>query len=286
MILASKIALKRSRNREEQLTLEISQLFKEIQDEVQALLQEYGTSTVLLEGQVRIILSPIKQYNEEYYEIIKRHVLDEFEAGTKEGDRLVELNTPEIVSGVVNEIRRNNLFGTLEYTENKLLTQTFVASQNTLDRIDETINQIITDGYKSGKGIDHVAREINTRFDQLQTWEARRIARTEIHSAHQQGIMKSYETLGVEYTEWVSRIDHRTRGARKTDKANHIIMDGEIIPFGGTYSNGLAYPGDKSGPIEEWINCRCTNAPFVMPAGSMAPPGMSQFKKSDLTKLS
>ena len=286
MILASKIALKRSLNREEQLTLEISQLFKEIQDEVQALLQEYGTSQVLLEGQVRIILSPIKQYNEEYYEIIKRHVLEEFEAGTNEGDRLVELNNPDIVESVVNEIRRNNLFGTLEYTENQLLTQTFVASQHTLDRIDKNINQIITDGYKSGKGIDHVARQITNRFDQLQTWEARRIARTEIHSAHQQGIMKSYETLGVEYTEWVSHIDHRTRGARKTDKANHIIMDGEIIPFGGTYSNGLKFPGDTSGPIEEWINCRCTNAPFVMPKGSIAPPGMSQFKKSDLTKLS
>ena len=286
MILASRIALKRSLNREHQLTLEISQLFQEIEEQVQDLLQEYGTSEVLLEGQIKIILSPIKASHEEYYEIIKKHVLEEFEAGTSEGDRLVELNNPDMVENVVNEIRRNNLFGTLEYTEEQLLHKTFVASENTINRIDSNINQILTDGYISGLGINHVAQELTTRFQQLETWEARRIARTEIHTAHNQGIMKSYETLGVSYTQWMSAHDNRVRGRKKSDKANHVIMDGEIIPFGGTYSNKLKYPGDMEGPIEEWINCRCSNAPFVMPAGYMAPPGMAQFKESDLIRIS
>ena len=286
MILASQIALKRSENNELQLTLELSQFFKEIEDEVQRLLQEYGTSTTLLQGQIEIILSPIKAAHEEYYQIIKEHILREYDLGTAEGDRLVQLSNPElIVAEVVNEIRRNNLFGTLEYTEEKLLNETFVASQNTMNRVNEDINKIITEGYKSGKGIEHVSRQIQKRFTELKDWEARRIARTEIHTAHNQGIMKSYETLGVEYTQWVSAHDNRVRGHRKSDRANHIIMDGEIIPFGGTYSNGLKFPGDKSGKIEEWINCRCSHAPFVMSPNQMAPPGLSSFTEKDLVHL-
>ena len=280
MILASKIALKRSENNEHQLTLELATYFKTIEDEVQRLLAEYGTSTTLLQGQLKLILSPIKASHEEYYEIIKKHVLREYDLGTAEGDRLVQLNNPDVVvSEVMNEIRRNNLFGTLEYSEEKLLNQTFTASERTINRVDNSINKIITDGYKSGKGIDYVAKQLQERFTQLKDWEAVRIARTEIHTAHNQGIMKSYETLGVDYTQWTSSHDKRTR-------RSHALLDGEIIPFGGTYSNGCKYPGDKAGPIEEWINCRCSNAPFIMPYGYTAPPGMKSFRESDLVKLS
>jgi hypothetical protein len=63
-----------------------------------------------------------------------------------------------------------------------------------------------------------------------------------------------------------------------------VEVDGEIIPMGGTYSNGLQYPGDMSGPIEEWINCRCSNAPFVIPYGYMA-PSFSPFREDDLIPI-
>ena len=43
---------------------------------------------------------------------------------------------------------------------------------------------------------------------------------------------------------------------------------------------------DTSGDIEEWINCRCSNAPYVMPRGMMAPPGMEQFREEDLIPIS
>ena len=293
-ILASKIALKRSQNNEQQLTLELSEYFKNVEEEVQKLLQEYGQTEILLQGQLNIILSPIKASHEEYYNIIKKHILREYDLGTKEGDRLVQLNNPEIVvAEIVNEIRRNNLFGTLQYTEERLLNKTFTASQQTLNRIDENINTILTEGYKSGLGIDHVGNEITKRFQQLRTWESKRIARTEIHGAHNEGIMKSYETLGVEYTQWIAHIDGRTRvshgGHPKGKAVSHSStgsVNREIIPFGGTYSNGLQYPGDTSGPIEEWINCRCSNAPFVMPKGMMAPPGRGQFREEDLIPIS
>jgi hypothetical protein len=40
-----------------------------------------------------------------------------------------------------------------------------------------------------------------------------------------------------------------------------------------------------SGPIEEWINCRCSNAPFVIPYGYMA-PSFSPFREEDLVDIS
>jgi SPP1 gp7 family putative phage head morphogenesis protein len=279
MILASKIALKRSENNEQKLRKELAKYFQKIEKEVQQLLKEYGHTEHLLQGQLSIILSPIKASHGEYYDIIAKHILREYDLGTAEGDRLTFLNNPLLTTAVMNEIRRNNLFGTLKYTEDRLLNRSFIASESTIARVDESINEIITDGYKSGKGIDYVSQQVQARFEQLQTWEATRIARTEIHNAHNEGIMKSYETLGVEYTQWIAANDDRVRDS-------HAEIDGEIIPFGGTYSNGLAYPGDTSGDIEEWINCRCSNAPYVMPAGMMAPPGMAQFREDDLVPIS
>ena len=279
MILASKIALKRSENNEQKLRKELAKYFQKIEKEVQQLLKEYGHTEHLLQGQLSIILSPIKASHGEYYDIIAKHILREYDLGTAEGDRLAFLNNPLLTTAVMNEIRRNNLFGTLKYTEDRLLNRSFIASESTIARIDESINEIITDGYKSGKGIDYVSQQVQARFEQLQTWEATRIARTEIHNAHNEGIMKSYETLGVEYTQWIAANDDRVRDS-------HAEIDGEIIPFGGTYSNGLMYPGDTSGDIEEWINCRCSNAPYVMPAGMMAPPGMAQFREDDLIPIS
>ena len=90
--------------------------------------------------------------------------------------------------------------------------------------------------------------------------------------------MRIYNEVGVEYTQWIAADDDRTR-------ESHLEVDGEIIPLGGKYSNGLEYPGDTNGPIEEWINCRCSNAPFVIPYGFMAPPGMERFREEDLVKI-
>ena len=45
------------------------------------------------------------------------------------------------------------------------------------------------------------------------------------------------------------------------------------------------YPGDMNGSIEEWINCRCTTVPYLMPLGFMAPPGVSYFYESDIIPI-
>ena len=275
-------------NNERQLQQALSRLFRRLSEEVLGNLEEYWSEYQLLQGQITLMVKPIEEAQEQYYQILEKYIRREYKLGNREAQRLVDLAmTRQAHKSIFDKLRkavnikatRYNLFGTLEEAEEELLTKTFVASQRTIARVATDINQIITTGYTSGKGINVVAQMLQTRFQQLETWEAKRIARTEIHNAHNNAVMKTYETLNVEYTQWIAADDDRTRDS-------HVEVDREIIRIGDTYSNGLQYPGDTSGPIEEWINCRCSNAPYVMPYGMMAPPGREQFREEDLIPIS
>ncbi|WP_407420685.1 phage minor head protein [Methanobrevibacter sp.] len=254
-------------------------------------LEEYY-GDVLFNAQLELILAPIHEYHKQYYDTIMKYKLKEHRKGRVQGKRLITRTkqyakqySKAYYGGAVKEdtinvpmssiIKKDELFATSDYSAEHMRDKTFVASENTLARVDKDINGIITDGYRDGWGINDVTNSINKRFDQLESWEAQRIARTEIHGSHMQGVMKSYEDMGVEYTQWASAHDNRTRDT-------HIEIDGEIIPFGGVFSNGLRYPGDTNGAISEWINCRCGNLPWFCPPGFMVPVGMTNFRESDL----
>ena len=279
-LLASQVSRIASDTNENLLRVNLSKFFTDLEHDIQSALLEYWNDHMLLQGQVNLILASIHEKHQEYYELIMKHKLQEFHRAEKLGERLVkrqEQSAMKAAKPVRFTANKDNLFGTLQYSEDRLAEHTFTASENTLNRVDSNINEILLDGYKSGVGINEVSRQITERFDQLRTWEAKRIARTEIHTAQNMGVMNSYDQLGVEYTQWISAEDSRTR-------ESHVEVDREIIPFGGTYSNGLRFPGDTNGPIEEWINCRCSNAPFVLPVGMMA-PSFSPFREEDLVPV-
>ena len=290
-ILASQISNARSRNNERQLERELGLFFSRLGNQIQSNLKEYWNDNMVM-GQVDLILKPIQESHAEYYHILQKYIKREYKLGQDEALRLVKLYTKGYALKAVNPkltpqlrvLQRLNLFGTLRGAEEDLLERVFEASAATLARVESSINLILTDGYKSGKGINYVANQITKRFGQLQGWEAKRIARTEIHNSHNTAVHDSYNEMGIEYTMWITAHDKRVRGLKKKDKANHVKLDGEIIRLGDTYSNGLRYPGDTDGPIEEWINCRCSNAPYVIPYGYAAPP-MEQFTENDLIKI-
>lgn len=284
-ILASQVANKRGLNNEKAMTRDIAKLFKQVSTEVQENLEEYWSDYQLLQGQINLITKPILDAEEEYNRILEKYIRRQYRLGSSEAERIVNNMVDNAsmkainLQGIRAKIKKqsNQLFGTLQDAEDELLEKTFTASKRALARVTSQINQIITDGYTSGKGINVVAGMLQKRFDQLETWEAKRIARTEIHNAHNNAVMRTYNNLGVEYTQWIAADDDRTRDS-------HVEVDGEIIPIGSKYSNGLEYPGDTNGPLEEWINCRCSNAPFVIPYGFMA-PSFSPFRESDLVPI-
>ena len=286
-ILASQISNARSRNNERQLEKELSKFFGRLHLQVQSNLEEYWNDD-LVNGQVDLIIKPILDSHLEYYKVILKYVKREYKLGQAEATRLVRLMNKgyafKAEEADLNISDRFNLFATLRGAEDDLLDRIFEASLGTLMRVDNSIKTILLDGYKSGNGINYVAGLLTRRFTQLQTWEAKRIARTEIHNSHNTAVMDTYQELDIEYTMWISADDDRVRTYEKGDKADHRILNGEIIRLGDTYSNGLRYPGDTDGPLVEWINCRCSNAPFAIPYGYIAPP-QKQFKESDLIKI-
>ena len=275
---------------EDELEKQVAKVFHRMRKGILKNLKEYYSPDIMVNAHMDLILAPIHEYHKKYYDTIMKYKLREHRKGQVQGRRLVKRAKQYAKTysknyfGAVKAdstipmssiIQKDKLFATSDYSAEHMRDKTFLASENTLARVDKDINKIITDGYTDGWGINDVASNIEKRFNQLETWEARRIARTEIHGSHMQGIMQSYEEMGVEYTQWASAHDNRTRDT-------HSALDGEIIPFGGVYSNGLRYPGDTSGPISEWINCRCGNIPWFCPPGMMVPPGMSNFRESDL----
>ena len=280
-LTASKVSNLVSDTNENLLRVNLSKFFTDLEADIQKALIEYWNDNLLLQGQINLILAPIHEKHHEYFDLLMSHKLQEFRRAVKLGERLVKREQRKVAMKSAQPVQfthnRDNLFGTLEYTEERLSEYTFTASESTLNRVDKNINQILVDGYRGGNGIDEVSRRITERFDQLRTWEATRIARTEIHNSQNLGIMSSYESMGVEYTQWVAAHDSRTR-------RSHLDIDGEIIRFGGVYSNKLKFPGDTGGPIKEWVNCRCSNAPFVLPPGMMA-PSFSPFRESDLIPI-
>lgn len=280
-LLLAQLSKARSLNNEKQLTVAVSRYFKGLREEILNNLEEYWSEYQLLQGHIDLITAPVEESHERYYDILAQYDKREYQLGQEEAQRLIQLVNEQTAMKTrwrpKLKTLRNKLFGTIRWTEEDLLNKVFIASQQTLARVTSDLNQIITEGYTSGKGINVVASMLTTRFQQLETWEARRIARTEIHNSHNQGVMRIYQEVGVEYTQWIAADDDRTR-------ESHLEVDGEIIPIGSKYSNGLEYPGDTNGPIEEWINCRCSNAPYVIPYGYTA-PGFAPFREDDLIKI-
>jgi hypothetical protein len=109
-------------------------------------------------------------------------------------------------------------------------------------------------GYQDGIGTAEVARNIRGLVNNLASFRADAIARTETHGAANFGSDSAAKLTGLPLKrEWLAAKDERTR-------ESHAEADGQIVgpeePFqvGGAL---LMYPGDPSGPGNEVINCRC-----------------------------
>ena len=284
-ILARKLSDSLSQNNELLLKNNVSIFFNQLRTKLLAAVDEYW-DTLFFQGQVDLILSSIHEAHQEYYNLLISHNLEEFYRGQNEGKLLAKKALDGYDSANKSEkeelvnFNTEKLFGTQKFTEERLKNDTFVASDKTLARVDDSINEILEQGYKEGWGVKDVGNKIAERFDQLESWEANRIARTEMQYSHNLGIMQGYEELGVEYTQWRSATNQPAR-----TRKSHLRLDGEIVALGELFSNDCAFPGDKTAPIEEWINCRCSNPPFVIPPGMIAPPGMIRFRESDLVSI-
>lgn len=105
-----------------------------------------------------------------------------------------------------------------------------------------------------GESVPKLARRLQSVADMDQR-AATRAARTAFTAAESAGRAQGYQRaadMGIPVkVMWIATHDSRTR-------QSHRDVDGEVIEVGGTFSNGLRYPGDPEGPAAEVYNCRCT----------------------------
>ena len=160
-----------------------------------------------------------------------------------------------------------------------LRDHTLTVSDKTRNRINKDIQKILTHSETEGIGNKQVADKIQEKFNQLQTWEARRIARTEINAAN--NLIAHNELLQndlVDYKMWIATSDNRTRDT-------HRELNREITRIGHPFSNGLQYPGDHNGQLKEFINCRCRVIAWIPDYDKVPPTGKEYFREEDCLPL-
>ena len=140
----------------------------------------------------------------------------------------------------------------------------FSASRSTTQRIVGDVMRSLSQAAREGLGIDDASAMLESQFERMKRFELNRIARTEIQAFQNLGAWETQRELGIEFHEWVTADDDRVR-------ASHADIHGEIVRTGVRFSNGLRYPLDRTGPKNEWINCRCRAVPFILGPNKRAP---------------
>jgi uncharacterized protein with gpF-like domain len=132
------------------------------------------------------------------------------------------------------------------------------AAEHTQSRMTGDLSEAISDAYQAGYGIDEIARLLRDDvFEDMQTWEARRVARTEGIAGANKGRLTGFKDAGASVKRWMARDDSDTR-------PSHNEADNQTVPLGESFTVGgesAAYPGDPTLSPGERINCRCLVLP-------------------------
>lgn len=148
----------------------------------------------------------------------------------------------------------------------ELRNRIYTFSNDTFNCIKGDFAGTLSQGYLEGLGIDDIAVRLREDFHELRDYRLRTIARTEVQGAQNMGIHQTMQDFNVQYKQWITVGDNRVRGRRKHDRANHVILHGQVVRIDENFSNGLKHPLDRSGgraTIHEWINCRCRSRPYI-----------------------
>jgi len=169
----------------------------------------------------------------------------------KENELFFKVSLPEFTAIVDERGRRiARLIGTeFEMTPNiqkfideKALTFAKVVNETTR----ATIREALKEGIANGEGIRELTARINDIYKDRETWEAERIARTEVLWASNGADLEVYKESGVvEKKEWLAQPDCC---------AECDALDGEVVDLDENFSSG-----DDTPPLHP--SCRCTLIP-------------------------
>jgi len=243
---------------EASLTRELNRLFKNAMDTLVRQVREGG-----IPADRTVLISKMQTIQAQVCDIVFGRVKSAGRQGIKTGVRdLTRAGLPAkelTLSSVAVDAMRQRVL---------------IASADTMKRMMGKVEQTLAEVVKQGLTYDQAAKVIEKDFINMRTYELRRLARTEIHGAMSSLRHDTIRDAGV-FEQWITCEDADVRDS-------HVELHGQITRAGDPFSNGLRYPGDSSGDPAEFINCRCSSVPFIMPPDKMAPAGMSYFYESDL----
>lgn len=227
--------------------------------------------------EMRKVLEEIEKYKEDYYTGLKEVKDRVGQTGRNRVIRQMQLAGLEVpYSSITARIKE------------LLAADALAATEHGIETIKNQVSNILIKAYEDGIGHKETAKRITDKFISMDEFQARSIARTEVNSAQSRAKFETMrEQHGHEdsiFKQWWTAEDERVRDGTISD-ADHVEMHGQIAHLDAPFSNGLFFPGDKNGDVEEWINCRCTIVTFIMPYGYMAPPGASYFHEGDIIKV-
>lgn len=227
--------------------------------------------------------SVIDEYWKEYDEILSAYVDKAYQVGIVHSKLL--LSASKDYAKRYESLKSENkelFFKPNAKVSKRLKTYKFEASEHTKSRVTDEINKTLGEAYREGWGRENVTKRIQQKFNDLATWESRRIAVTEVNSARNLAHYNQLIEDNIAYHKWIPSKDEKVRDSHKMHPKG---VGGEIVPVGERFSNGLLRPGDKEGgPIKEWVNCRCTTVAFIIPLGYEA-PSFFPFFEEDLVKV-
>jgi SPP1 gp7 family putative phage head morphogenesis protein len=132
------------------------------------------------------------------------------------------------------------------------------------------LRKVLSESISEGDGLAERKKKLIEASDGMfaddKKWRAELIARTESCTTMNAGATSLFKAEGIQYKEWISVKDDRTRDA-------HLIMDGVVVPIDEKFevpetsqSEGafMDYAGDPTAPVGQVANCRCTVSGFVL----------------------
>lgn len=234
-----------------------------------------------------LLISPIiNSHMILYNNLIYYYNLKAAEIGAQNAELIIEsISDKKVATKAISIIdNTESLFKTSPIVQQTIINrkhEIFHASEKTLASVDGELNDALLNSYLDGEGNRQTAQRLKEKYNTLSTSRAERIAVTEINSAQNEGTFRAYQrnvNLNTEYHQWWTARDNRVR-------PDHIERQGEIVRVGDYFGNGLQFPGDRShGKPKDWIWCRCTIVPYILPLGKAAPL-FSPFHEDDLVDI-
>jgi len=142
-----------------------------------------------------------------------------------------------------------------------------VASRVTgiLDTTKRRLREQIRAGIENSETIPKISQRLRETYRDFTTRRATAIARSEVISASNAGSREAAKQSGVvKLKEWISSRDERVRVTHQPG----VGVDGEQRSLDERYTNGLMFPGDPDGPLDETIQCRCVESYRTREGGS------------------